>query len=269
MNTTQLLQSIIDNFSTKPQPTKDEQTPESLAKEVQLVTIGRKSLHLDRRGISHTRRAQKTHIQKPLNWGHPGRDSMLQEVADIRRPRIHRDIVLLAQSCPQCQQAGKNLETLKTHSEFGKLPAADIHNDELKLEFAGPLQIARKTRKYLLVSKNHETISPDATFVAKPTAERVVNFLNAHIEQFGIPKRIRTDSATIFRGEVYTQFCQEHFIEGQFKKKSWTIVAESNHTVTIVTKHGRQVILKLDIATKVHLTVRKQLQKEEIAIHWR
>ena len=138
---------------------------------------------------------------------------MLQEVAVIRRPRIHRDIVLLAQSCPQCQQAGKNLETLKTHSEFGKLPAADVHNDELKLEFAGPFQIAPKTMKYLLVSIDHETISPNASFVAKPTAERVVNFLNAHIAQFGIPKRIRTDSATIFPGEVYKQFCQERLIQ--------------------------------------------------------
>ena len=50
---------------------------------------------------------------------------MLQAVADIWWPRIHRDIVLLAQSCPQCQQAGKKLKTLKTQSEFGKIPAAE------------------------------------------------------------------------------------------------------------------------------------------------
>ena len=90
-------------------------------------------------------------LQKPifrrLHWGHPGRDSMLQAVAGIWWPRIHRDIVLLAQSCSQCQQAGKNLKTLKTQSKFGKLPAADAHNDELAIEFAGLFQVAQKPKK--------------------------------------------------------------------------------------------------------------------------
>ena len=61
---------------------------------------------------------------------------MLQ--ADIWWPRIHRDIILLAQFCPHCQLAGRNLKTLKTQSEFGKLPAADAHTDELAIDFAGP-----------------------------------------------------------------------------------------------------------------------------------
>ena len=65
----------------------------------------------------------------------------------------------------------------------------------------------------MLESIDHKTNWPTAAFVANPTAERVVNFSNAHIAQFGIPKRIRTDSATTFRGEVFKQFCQEHFIQ--------------------------------------------------------
>ena len=39
-------------------------------------------------------------------------------------------------------------------------------------------------------------------------------------------------------------------LEGQLKKKSGTIVAESDHTVTLETKRGRQVISKRDIAKK-------------------
>ena len=41
-------------------------------------------------------------IFRGLHWGHPGRDTMLRAVADIWWPRIHREIVLLAQSCSQC-----------------------------------------------------------------------------------------------------------------------------------------------------------------------
>ena len=40
-----------------------------------------------------------------------------------------------------------------------------------------------------------------------------MNFINAHIAQFGIPKRIHTDSATIFRDETFKQLCQEQFIQ--------------------------------------------------------
>ena len=49
-------------------------------------------------------------IFRSLHWGHPGRDTMPQAAADIWRPRIHLEIVLLAQSCSRCQKAGKNLK---------------------------------------------------------------------------------------------------------------------------------------------------------------
>ena len=81
---------------------------------------------------------------------------MPQAVADIWWPRIHRGIVLLAQSCPQCQPAGKNLKTLKTQYEFGRLPAADAHNDEIAIGIAGPFQLAPKSKKYLIVSVDHK-----------------------------------------------------------------------------------------------------------------
>ena len=44
-------------------------------------------------------------------------------------------------------------------------------------------------------------------------------------------------------------------LEGQLQKKSGTIVAESDHTVTMETKRGRQEISKRDIAKKAHHTV--------------
>ena len=119
---------------------------------------------------------------------------MLQAVADLWWPRIHREIVLLAQSCSRCQKAGENLKkTIQKQSEYGKLPAAETHNDEIAIDFAGPFKLSPKAKKYLLVSIDHKTNSPNAVFVKKPTAETVIIFLNAHIAQFGIPKRIRTD----------------------------------------------------------------------------
>ena len=60
-------------------------------------------------------------IFRSLHWGHPGRDSMLQAVADIWWPQIHREIVLLAQTCNQCKDSGKNLKTIKPQSNFWKI----------------------------------------------------------------------------------------------------------------------------------------------------
>ena len=57
-------------------------------------------------------------------------------------------------------------------------------------------------------------------------------------------------------------------LEGKFKKKSGTIVAESGHTVTMETKTGRQVISKKTLPKrKAHHTVQRQTRKQGTAIH--
>ena len=151
-------------------------------------------------------------IPKPAEV-HPGRDVMIQSVADIWWPQIHRDLVLLAKSCTQCQNAGKNLKTIHKQTEYGKRHAADNHNDEIAIGFAGPFEIAPDTKKYLLVSIDHKTNWPDGKFLRKPTTDKVIEFLNTYVAVFGIPKRIRTDPATIFRSKKFKQFCADHFIK--------------------------------------------------------
>ena len=208
-------------------------------------------------------------IFKSLHWGHPGRDTMLRAVADIWWPRIHREIVLLAQSCSQCQKAGKNLKTVQKQSEYGKLPAAETHNDEIAIDFAGPFKIAPKAKKYLIVTIDQKTNWPNAAFVRKPTAETVVNFLNAHIAQFGIPKRIRTDLATIFRGGTFKQFCNEHFIKhiecpvrdhrgnGKIERLIRTLNERLRADKTIVTEKGNTGLARLLFALRTAATTNK------------
>ena len=77
---------------------------------------------------------------------------------------------------------------------------------------AGPFKAASKNKQYLLVAVDHKTSWLSAKFTSKPTAEKVITFLNEYIAQNGIPKRIRTDPATFFRGELFKQFCTQYFI---------------------------------------------------------
>ena len=60
----------------------------------------------------------------------------------------------IMQSLPK---AGKTLKTIQKQSEYGKLPAAETHNDEIAIDFAGPFKLAPKAKKYLLVSIDHKT----------------------------------------------------------------------------------------------------------------
>ena len=82
---------------------------------------------------------------------------MLQAVADIWWPQIHRETVLLAQTCSQCKDSGKKLKTLIPQSNFGKITAAESFNDELELDFAGPFKTAPKNKRYLLVARDNKT----------------------------------------------------------------------------------------------------------------
>ena len=96
-------------------------------------------------------------IKNSLHWGHPGRDIMLQQISDIWWPRIHRDITLLAKSCPNCQKAGKSIKHLLKQQNFGKIPIPEEVNDEIAIDFAGLFKIARSTKKYLIVSIDSKT----------------------------------------------------------------------------------------------------------------
>ena len=93
------------------------------------------------------------------------------------------------------------------------LPEAKLPNDEISLDFAGPFQNAYKQKKYLLVPVDNNSGWPAAMFLPNPSADKVVEFLLEYIATNGIPKRIRIDPGTVFRGEKLQQFCKERFIQ--------------------------------------------------------
>ena len=204
---------------------------------------------------------------------------MLKSVADIWWPRIHhRESELLAQSCSRCQKAGKNLKTIQKQSEYGNLAAAENHNEELALDFAGPFKSAPSAKKYLLVTIDHKTNWPNAAFVRRPTAENVINFLNAHIAQFGIEKRIRMDPATIFHGEAFKQFCNEHLIKhtaettaeidhrgnGKIKRLIRTINKRLRAYKSIITARGNAGLERLLFALRTATATNKNSPFEQV-----
>ena len=56
---------------------------------------------------------------RSLDYGHPGRDTMLATVSIVWWPRFHREVVSLPKTCSQCQQAGKNIKTVIKQKQIG------------------------------------------------------------------------------------------------------------------------------------------------------
>ena len=93
---------------------------------------------------------------------------------------------------------------------FQKIPEV---NDEIAIDFAGPLKIARSSKKYLIVSIDKKTGWQDAKFLRAPTTRKVIEFLQRYIADKGIPKQSRTDPGTAFTRKEFQKFCEKYFIK--------------------------------------------------------
>ena len=82
---------------------------------------------------------------------------------------------------------------------------------ENAIDFAGPFKISRCSNEYLIVSVDSEAGWPDAKYMRAPTANKVIEFLERYIADNGIPRRIRTESGTVFASKKFKQFCQKIF----------------------------------------------------------
>ena len=174
-------------------------------------------------------------------------------------------MVLLAQTCDQCKDADKNIKTIIPQSNF----------DELALDFAGPFKTAPKNKRYLLVAIDHKTGWPSAAFVNQPTAENVIAFFNEYIAQNGIPKRIRTDPATILCGKKFTEFCSNYIecsirdLRGNRKIERLisTITERNRAETTIITEKGNAGLMRLLFVLRIAATANRNSPFENVFGH--
>ena len=82
-----------------------------------------------------------------LNYGHPGRDSMLSMITDIWWLRIHWEVVDQVRLCDEFFQSGKNLKCMQRQNQVGKLAEASEQYEEIALDFAGPFPNAKKRKE--------------------------------------------------------------------------------------------------------------------------
>ena len=81
-------------------------------------------------------------------------------MANLWWPGIHRQVVEKADKCDACRKYGKNLKSLIPKAGHAEVVEPTYPNEEVQLDFAGPLYPDSKTKTYLLVAIDRYTRFP-------------------------------------------------------------------------------------------------------------
>ena len=149
-----------------------------------------------------------------LHQTHPGQTGMLRLADLVWFPRIHRDVTTKAQSCTDCIKKGKNLKPLITKQSLGMLPKLSEPNEEVQLDFAGPIPFREhKQNYYILVSVDRLTRYPHAQVFKDCDTQTALNYLEEYCRFHGIPRSIRCDQAQAFKAREFEIFCKNKNIK--------------------------------------------------------
>ena len=154
-------------------------------------------------------------------------------------PRLTEAIQEQCESCLSCKMSGKNIKPNILSTETKSLPPLNNPNEEIQLDFIGPIT-ERNRRFYILLFMDRYSKWPAASFCASTDGETAVKFL---VRLNGVPKTIRTDKATAYTGRLFREFCKKHYI----KLIYWTPYI---HTLTGLVERGVRT-LKENLLTNI------------------
>ena len=64
----------------------------------------------------------QTAINNRIHAYHHGKTNMFDAAKDVWYPYIYRSIASMAEDCPECTAAGKNLKTILSRNQLGNIP---------------------------------------------------------------------------------------------------------------------------------------------------
>ncbi len=174
-------------------------------------------------------------LQQPvltlLHSTHTGARAMLSMAEFVWFPHMVREIQCKARQCPGNTDSGKNLNIVRphaSHASTGPQEPVNAPNDELELDFWGPMASNPSSHMYVLVAVDRFSRFPFAMCTPGPTATAVTRFLREYVPLFGCPRRIRSDRGTAFSSHEVTEFCHRHCIS-----QVYSAVADHRGTGTV------------------------------------
>ena len=138
---------------------------------------------------------------------------MFDAAKDIWYPYMFRSLATIAGNCPECTLAGKNLKNMCSKNDIGKIPEPKEPNESIQLDFWGPINYLKESKKYVLVAVDRFSRWPSAMVCNSNRSDKIIKFLKAYIIAHGVPRQIRVDQGTNFMSKEVKAFCHEQGIE--------------------------------------------------------
>ena len=151
----------------------------------------------------------RTTIIAMLHQGHPSADKMDQSSTAFWWPGLHREIREKAENCPSCRASDKNLATQIPSTEKNNLEILSEPNQEIQLDFAGPIKSKTRGDVYILVAVDRFRKCPTAQICKYTDSRLVLKVLTKYFSDNGTPQSIRTDNGSCFKSSEHKEFCNQ------------------------------------------------------------
>ena len=124
-------------------------------------------------------------------------------------PKLTKEMQNKCDECIPCNLAGKSIKTQSPMSEINYLPPADKLNQEIQLDFIGPIRFKQR-RLFILVSMT------GGMYMRGTSRKNCKNFSGTIFFtkwQNCIPQTIRTEKGTAFTGNEFRSTCKKRSIK--------------------------------------------------------
>ena len=123
---------------------------------------------------------------------------------------INRDVTFKAQPCPDCIKNYNNPKPLQFKSDLGTLLISFEPNEDIQMDFAGPLTFCKhKDDYYLLPTVDRLTRYPHAQVYRNCNTETALKYIEENCSFHGIPRFVRCNQAQAFKERKFEICCKD------------------------------------------------------------
>ena len=119
-----------------------------------------------------------------INLTHPGSWGMITLGQYAFWPYMHREILIRTTQCEPCTKIGKNLTPVISASKLLPLRNCSETNEEIQLDFDGPITSENDQDIYLLASVDRFSKDPTVEIFDKANVPNLFKFLNEYIYKY-------------------------------------------------------------------------------------
>ena len=152
-------------------------------------------------------------IKNRIHAYHHGKTNMFDAAKDVWYPYLYCSVAYIAEGCPECTAAGKNLKTILKKNQLGTVPEPKEPNESVQLHFWGHINYLNESRKYVLVAVDRFSRWPSAMVCGNNRSDKILKFLKCYITNHGVPRKIHVDQGTSFMSNEIKAFCNGEGIE--------------------------------------------------------